>query len=120
MSAAATVETARLALLRGLAAWYQERYEDVHECDAALDRCDPVVSHGVEFSPPVPLRAGEWAGAVDDVLLAARECAALGEVELREERSGGGVERTVAITGLGYARIRIVDAISAGQRAGGW
>ena len=91
---------ARLEVLRCLA-----RYRETLDGEAAAGRDD----HLPKF---VPLFSGEWANDDDDIVLAARECTKLGEIEMD---FGGSFTRRllgpmVRITDLGLDRIRAHDA----------
>ena len=93
------VPNARHELLRLLVV-----YRDFHEKQVRDEGWDP------DFCRLTPLFVGEWNNAPSDIMLAARECAALGEIEMADGPLcfDGPM---VAITDIGYARIKAHDAI---------
>lgn len=89
IAATVVIPNARLELLRAFA-WCRETFNQPG---------DP--RH-------FPLDAGDWKNTPEDIWLAARECAAIGEIELAEVPVVGAM---VGITDKGYAAIRVHDAV---------
>ncbi len=101
---------ARLELLRCLAFardWHRARVAE----DLAAGKPD---LWGPEH---VPLHCGEFRNPVADIDLAAKECAAIGEIELVHAKDG--IEPNgpaVVITDKGYDWIRAYDALGEAQQ----
>ena len=94
------VANARLELLRGLAAAEDHHQEIVN---------DPTQEHPEYFPTHYPAWCGEWRNSREDILVAIKEAAALGEIEAVWPREA--VDRKLMgpmlrITPQGYAAIR--------------
>lgn len=105
------IPNARLELLRALASW-----RDMHATLVAQEGWEP------DFCRLVPLDAAEadYENDYADIRLAARECAAVGEVELSipDDAMGRALypDGFVAITDLGYDRIEAHDVIGESEQ----
>lgn len=97
-------ENARLELLRGLASWV--------DCRARLHKQypDEEMWQGERYTF-APLFVGEWENSRADILLAAKECAALGEIEIagRPDVKDMPVHVWDSIVALEGAPVRITD-----------
>jgi hypothetical protein len=95
-------ENARWELLRALASM-----EDFGTAEKA--RIVGVGGNPDHWPDHAPLYVGQWANAMEDIALAAREAHALGEIEMHQHGHPNGA--MVRITPLGYARSKAHAAI---------